>query len=52
MQQYPLAFARVIFQIEIQHDQTRPDKRGGMRRIARRIPKIRTKADLNRTSMK
>jgi hypothetical protein len=52
MEKNPLAFARIIFQIKIQNDQTLPYKRGGMSGVARRIPKIRAKADLNRAAMK
>jgi hypothetical protein len=52
MQQNAFAFTRVPLQVEIQNDQTLPYKRSGVRGIARRIPEIRAKADLNWPSVK
>ena len=52
MQQDALPFARVMFQVEIENDNTIPNKSGGMRRMARRIAKIRAIADFHRAAVK
>ena len=52
MQQDALPFVRVMLQIEVENDNSIPDKCGGMRVITRRIAKIRAIADFHRAAVK
>lgn len=52
MQQDTFVFAGILFQIGIENDDTSPDKRRRVCRIARRVAEIRAVTDFNRTSLK